>query len=648
MYEIVALEISEKRNVYNIVKELNLDDATNASALLIDQKYEHSLFSDEINEIVTRVTKIVNFNFINTVENDYEDYRNLVVMMANDYRVLLLAIAYRLNFMRKYKKLEIENRYDIGNRTLLVYAPLAHRLGLGAIKTELEELALYYMDPVTFKEIAKQVKLKKHERDKILEDTLKNIIALIPPEIQNFKISGRNKSIYSIYNKLKTKELSDLYDLQGIRIICNDISECYAILGIIHGAYQPVAGRFKDYIAVKKPNLYQSLHSTIISDKNVTVEIQIRTFEMDEIAEKGIAAHFLYKEGYNGDLNDIEEQIHIFRDVITNQIELSEEHTAFFESCIYTFTPNGKIISLPKNATAIDFAYQIHSSVAESMVNAIVNGVIRPIDSILENGDVISINTRKNVITCNENWLEACATTYAKKKIKACIKHKFIKENEVKIDNGKNILKELERRKLIPEINDAALLKLQRNKGLSSVAELYISVNDKKYSVELINDILEPKDNRPKFVTKNVEVASLEEIIISGAEGIKKEIAKCCNPVPGDDIVGVINSGKNIKIHRASCHNVKDIDNKLDATWNDNINETYVAKFEIHSLNSETLMNNIITVFSKEKVVMQSFNTTIYNDQAISNITFGIKNKLDLRKIKEKIEELSDVIYVVR
>lgn len=648
MYELVALEISEKRNVYSIVKELHLDDATNAASLLIDQKYETSLFSDEINEIVTRATKIVNFNFINTVDNDYEDYRNLVVMMAKDYRVLLLAISYRLNFMRKYKKLEIKHRHDIGNRTLLVYAPLAHRLGLGAIKTELEELALYYMDPVTFKTIAKQVKLKKHERDVILEDTLKNIIALIPPEIENFKISGRNKSIYSIYNKLKTKQLSDLYDLQGIRIICNDIAECYTILGIIHGAYQPVAGRFKDYIAVKKPNLYQSLHSTIISDNNVTVEIQIRTFEMDEIAEKGIAAHFLYKEGYNGDLDDIEEQIHIFRDVITNQIELSEEHTTLFESCIYTFTPNGKIISLPKNATAIDFAYRIHSNVAESMVNAIVNGVIRPIDSILENGDVISINTRKNIITCNENWLDACTTTYAKKKIKACLKHKFIKENEVKIENGKNILKELERRKLIPVINEAALVKLQRNKSLNSLAELYININDKKYSVELINDILEPKTNEQKIVTKEVAKSSLEEIIIPGAEGIKKEIAKCCNPVPGDDIIGVINSGRDIKIHRNCCYNVKNIENKLDAFWNEHINELYVAKLDIHSLNTDNIMNNIITALSKEKVVMQSFNTIIYNDQAVTHITFGISSKYDLRRIKEKIEELSDVIYVVR
>lgn len=648
MYETIALQISEKRKVYEIIKELDIDDAINSAALLLDQQYDKSLFSDEINFLTHRVERIINFDFTNFLDNDYEDYRNLIVMMSSDYRVIILAIAYRLNFMRKYKKLDIENRYDIGNRTLLVYAPLAHRLGLGQIKTELEELSLYYCDEKKFKEVASLIRLKKHERDQILDDAINKIKSIIPRTYNNITITGRNKSIYSIYNKLKTKELKDLYDLQGIRIICNDVSECYAILGLIHGSYQPVAGRFKDYIAVKKPNLYQSLHSTIIVENNNMVEIQIRTYEMDEIAERGIAAHFHYKEGGNFDLNDIEEQIHIFRDVINNTGELKEEHLSLFETSIYTFTPNGKIISLPKNASVIDFAYRIHSNVAESMVSAMVNGIIRPIDSILENGDIVSIKTRSNAKTCNEEWLEHATTAHARRKIRLFLKNKYAQENSTKIENGKNILKELERRKLIPEIQGNTLQRLQKSIGSSTQADVYIAINDKKLSVEDINDILTPKNKKPKLITREVAVSSLEEVIIKGAEGIKKEIAKCCLPIPGDEIVGVINSGKNIKIHRSSCHNIEDGDNVLDASWNKNVKETYVSRIEIHSLSTFDLLTSIITIFSREKIVMHNINSQTIKDQVVTKISFGVKNKDDLNNIMKKIEALKDVLYVVR
>lgn len=645
MQEQIALQISEKRKVYEIIKELDIDDAINAASLLIDQTYEQSLFAEEVNFLVNRVEPIVNFDFTNFKDNDYEDYRNLIIMMSSDYRVIVLCLAYRLNFMRKYKKLDINNKFHIGHTSLLIYAPLAHRLGLATIKTELEDLSLYYMNEIKYKEIAQLIKLKKHERDDILENTIAKIKSIIPKDYNNIKVSGRNKSIYSIYNKLKTKGIEELYDLQGIRVICNDIGECYAILGFIHGQYLPIPGRFKDYIAVKKPNLYQSLHSTIFVG-NTMVEIQIRTYEMDEIAEHGIAAHFHYKEGGNYDIKDIQEQIHIFRDVINNTGTLKEEHACLFETSIYTFTPNGKIISLPKNASVIDFAYRIHSNVAESMVSAIVNGIIRPIDSELKNGDVVSINTRKNIKTCNKEWLEHAKTAHAKRKIKAFLRSKYNSENVHKIENGKHILSELEKRKLIPEMNNHNLTKLQKALGLNSYHDLYIAINDKKLSVIQINNIL--KANEKKLVTREIKVDNLEEIIIKGAKGIKKEIAKCCMPIPGDDIIGVINSGKNIKIHQCNCHNISNNNNVMEAFWNEETSETYLTRLEIHALSSYDLLTNIATIFSKEKITIQKVKSQTIKDQTVTSIIFGIKSNTDLEYLINKIEQLEEILYIVR
>ncbi len=612
-------------------------------------------FGSNITKLVKGVTKLSKINF--STENDYliDYYKKIIVGMSEDVRVIIIKLADRLHNMRTLWALPEDRQKVKAHEALEILAPIAHHLGIHKIKSELEDLSLRYLKPDVFYDIAEKLNKTKLERDKTVYDMQQEVVYLLNEHHIKHEIKGRAKSIYSIYNKLdKGKKFSDIYDLLALRILVNTEQECYLALGLIHSKYRPLPKRFKDYIAMPKPNMYQSLHTTVFGTDGYLFEIQIRTYEMDEVAENGIASHWAYKEN-NGSkvtanlMNSTEQKLQFFKSIIdlSNNGLSSEEFVnsvkdEVLNNNIYVFTPKGDVIELPKGATALDFAYKIHTKVGESTVGAIVNNNIVPLNHELKDNDIVKINTNKNS-TPKKEWLNMVKLTQTKSKIKS-----FFSKNdkEIYIERGKYLLeKELRKKKIAYSdfLTEENINKICEALKVDGLEEVYHVIGNGKTSPLNVLHIINKEEEHPvKAVAKKVDVDA--DIIVSGIDKVKVNLANCCNPIYGDEIVGYITKGNGITVHRLNCHNLEMLEERtLEVNWNSNTNKRYLTCFLINTTTKDNHMLDLMQTISMQNINVDGIRTIDRNNYTSYEVTCYVTGIEQYQKI---VLSLSKYPYV--
>lgn len=634
--------ITHPLNVAQILTTIYADYETLCAGLMHDVLEDcdctieemEEMFGKNITKLVQGVTKLSKIHF--STENEYliDYYKKIIVGMSEDVRVIIIKLADRLHNMRTLWATPEDRQKVKAHEALDILAPIAHHLGIHKIKSELEDLSLRYLKPDVFYDIAEKLNKTKLERDKTVYDMLTEVSNLLTEHHIPHEIKGRAKSIYSIYNKLdKGKKFSDIYDLLALRILVNTEQECYLALGIIHSKFRPLPKRFKDYVAMPKPNMYQSLHTTVFGIDGYLFEIQIRTYEMDEIAENGIASHWAYKEngGSNSAANlqsTTEQKLQFFKSII----DLSKENMSSEEfvnsvkdevlnNNIYVFTPKGDVIELPRGATPIDFAYAIHTKVGETMVGAIVNNNIVPLNYELKDNDIVKINTNKNS-TPSKEWLNIVKATKTKNRIKS-----FFTKNdrEVYIERGSYLLeKELRKRKhsISEFLKDENVKKICEEIKVNDIEEIYLAIGNGKAPVNAVINIIHKNDDAPVPKVVKVTAKSIDaDIIVSGIDKVRVNLANCCNPVYGDPIVGYITKGNGITVHRLHCHNLSMLEERtLEVKWNDNSNKRYLTSLIIYTNTIENHMLDLMQTISMLNVNVDSMNTI----NKVNKITYEI------------------------
>lgn len=611
--ELLLLCKDEKEIVVSLEYLTKLQVPINSLKALIFYKLKLEP-SDEIKATVERLKELeLSSKFATNPENEKDIYRELFITLGNSIDVIILKLAIELGFLsaNKAKRCDV-NVQAVAKLSQDIYAPLCHRLGLGEMKVEFEDLSLYVLENEQYFKIAEKLKLKKNEREKLIEEMIEDISEQISQDVESFKIFGRSKHIYSIYNKLKklNKEYEDLYDLLAIRIICKTTVECYTILGLIHQIYPPLDNRFKDYIARPKPNMYQSLHTTVRGKNDLTFEIQIRTEEMDKIAELGVAAHFEYKEG-KANKHDVSKKLTNLKNFISSGDFEADDYKQILsqdilDDHVYALTPEKKIISLPLGATVVDFAFKIHSRVGEQMVGAKVNNKMVNYSQILKTNDVVEILIKKNAPGPNETWLDNCVTQHAKTKIKTYLKRSAEIESETSVERGQALIKyELRKRNISKNLFDDQKKKNEflKHYKLRSIYEALEQVAEHKISAAEIVDFY--NTDRKNIVTEIKYVNNIDtknSVIIPGAIDIKYELAKCCNPIFGDEIVARAKNGVAFKVHRKECKDAGN--NTLEAKWNPQVSKAskYSTKIKIVAIDNDKVLNDIINILSSANV----------------------------------------------
>ena len=661
-----------------ILAQLEMDDETICAGLMhdvledTDYSKEEMIneFGREITELVDGVTKLKNLQYKSKEEAQIESIRKMVLAMANDIRVIIIKLADRLHNMRTLEYKNREKQISTAKETLEIYVPIAHRLGINSVKWELEDLCLRYIDPVSYYSVAQQIDTKRSER----EHQIEKIMQVLSNELKkiniDFTMTGRPKGIYSIWNKMKKQDTSidNIFDLIAVRVIVKEISECYAVLGIVHNLWKPIPGRFKDYIAMPKPNFYQSLHTTVIGEKGQVFEVQIRTEEMHRNAEFGIANHWQYKEGkkkasnFDNRLNWIRQLIEWGKD--TSAYEFMDSFKGdLFNDEVYVFTPNGDVIDLAKGATPIDFAYRVHSEVGNTTVGAKVNGKIVSLDYKLKTGDIVKVLTSKNSSGPNLDWLEFVVSSNAKNKIKAFFK-KQSRENN--IENGResleNNLKEKEYDlKLI--LSNEFLDHLLDKYNSSSMDNIYASIGNGSTNVETIARILEKKydekygkkEDQSNLINKtdsNTSSNLSEGIIIDDLTNLDIKFAKCCSPVPGDPVIGYITTGRGITVHRKNCVNVRNLTNKdrfIKVQWNINTDSEFPIVINIISLDRPGYLADLTKELSKNGYNITSIRSKINADGTILiQLSIKVKSNNESETIFRNIKKIDGTLNVFR
>ncbi len=657
--------------VTDILVSLNVDSVTIISSLLHEVINHGNTTKEEIEEeFGTEVANIVNtISKINklTLNDDSESsaiyLRKVLVGLAEDVRVLFIKLADRLHNMRTIWALSPEDQKLKIRETETVLIPIAHRLGINSLKSELENLCLKYSRPDIYQDVLDKLNDSIEDLNSYLLEMKESISDILTEHGIKFEIKGRVKSVHSIYKKLaKGKKFSDIHDILALRVFVEKESDCYLVVGLIHAKYRPVPGRFKDYIAMPKENMYQSLHTTVFGRNGYHFEVQIRTYEMDEIAEKGMAAHWTYKEKGTVKIQKIMEQkLEMFRNLIESTNASSDTefeakvNTEFLSPMIYVFTPKGDVVELPIDATPVDFAYRIHSEVGDKMVGALVNEKIVPLNYALQDGDIVKINTN-NASTPSLEWLNFVKTTQAKNKIKSF----FSKQDRLNyITKGKNLLeKEIRKKKLaISEIlSDENITKILTELKLKDLEDLYLAIGSLRftptYIINLINqdrksvsDALLDKVLPKTYNTKNDYKG---DIIVSGTNDIKVTIAKCCKPVFGDEIVGYVTRGEGVSVHRKNCKNVKDNKRLIAVSWNEVTDKTYLTDLKIESLPNKNALLEIITKASLRNVYVETIKNNDYDTHSLFELTLKIKQKEDLDKFITDLEILPYIKEVTR
>jgi GTP pyrophosphokinase len=669
-----------------ILANIGMDDATVCAALLHDvvedtDSTEEDLakeFGDEIATMVDGVTKLGKLNYVSLKEQQVEDYRKMFLAMGKDIRVILIKLADRLHNMRTLKHLSRDRQIANAQETMDLYAPLANRLGMYSLKWELEDLSFKYLYPEDYREIVEGLDKKREERLSFIEKIMDEIKKELKVQHIDAEITGRAKHLYSIYRKMKrdNKTLDQIYDLFALRIIVNSVKDCYAALGIVHDLYNPMPGRFKDYIAVPKPNMYQSLHTTLIGPKGTPFEVQIRTWDMHRIAEFGIAAHWAYKEaGKNKKENVVvtDDKLAWLRETLEWQKDMQDPEdflntlkTELFEDEVYVFTPKGDIKVLPRGSTPIDFAYSIHAQVGHRMVGCKINSKMMPIITKLKNGDIVEIITSDNAKGPSRDWLKFIKSSSAKNKIQAWFKKEQREENIVK---GKELIeKEIKRIGINqveihkPEYIQAALDRYK----YQTVEDMYAAVGFGAISTgKVIARMLEEykKVNQDDDIEKKIEALSNQKkttnnipksgIIVKGIDNCLIKLSKCCNPVPGDNIIGYITKGRGVSIHTTECANVKDLlqepDRIIDVEWIGEKSSSYNVDIEVYSNDRTGLLADIIKAIYDVKTKLVAVNSKANKDRiVITEITIEVKNLEELNKTLKSIRKVDSVFEVQR
>ncbi len=677
-----------------ILAELKMDPETVSAGFLHDVVEDTpviladigELFGKDIEVIVDGVTKLSKIRYKSHKEQLAENHRKLLLAMSKDLRVIIVKLADRLHNMRTLKHLRPDKQRRIANETLEIYAPLADRLGISTIKWELEDTSLRYLNPQQYYRIVHLMNSRRDERLQYINEAIDEIKgAIVDLKLKDCEIYGRPKHIYSIYRKMRDqhKQFSQIYDLLAIRVIVKSIKDCYAVLGAIHTKWTPMPGRFKDYIAMPKANMYQSLHTTLIGPNGTPFEVQIRTEEMHRVAEYGIAAHWAYKEGKTDGVKETTtgEKLNLFKEIIELQNE-SSDASDFMESVkgdlfsdrVYVFTPKGDVFELPKGAGPLDMAYSIHTEIGNHTTGAKVNGKIVPLDYQVKNGDIVDILTSQNSAGPSRDWLELVHTNKARNKVKRFFKQQDRIQN---IDRGKDILEEA----LIEEgynVHDVL-----NTKNIERVlAKRHISTSDDMYAALgfgelqpagviniLTQDIREQKElQRKKQQEKdlledhkgiknnnaNSKNKHDESVLIEGIDNLLVRLSHCCNPIPGDEIVGYITKGRGVSVHRTDCPNVKNAEQSgtrlIDVSWNvvSDDRTHYNTDLEIQGYNRSGLLNDVLQAINNTTKQLNSINGRIdHNKMATIDVTVGIRDKVHLQRVIDNIKRVPDV-YVVK
>lgn len=653
--------------VAEILVEQNVDAETIAAALLhetmnhANTTYEEIVekTNEEVAKIVLMASKINRLELADEKESSSYYLRKVLVGMAEDVRVLILKLADRLHNMRTAYALSEEEQKRKATETMNVLIPIAHRLGINGIKSELEELSLKYLEPEKYREIEQKLNATKEEMNELLNEMKEEISDILSEHDIAFTLKGRVKSIYSIYRKLeKGRKWSDIYDILALRVYVEKESDCYLAVGLIHAKFRPIPNRFKDYIAIPKANMYQSLHTTVFGIDGNLFEIQIRTYEMDEIAEKGIASHWSYKEkGTVKIQHAMEQKLEMFRNLIdasnnetTSDSEFEQTvNKEILSDSIFCFTPKGDVVELPNDSTPLDFAYRIHSKVGEHTTGAIVNDSIVTLDYKLQDGDIIKILTNASS-SPKKDWLKIVTTSQAKNKIKAFFSKK---DREVYIEKGKILLeKDLKKAKITLNdfYNDDVIEKILKDLKLNELDEIYFGIGSLRYTssyiIELIKedkknltDLFLKKVNSSKSLHKNYN----KDILVSNYDDILVSIAQCCKPVKGDKIVGYISKGKGIIVHKQDCKCISDSKKLIDVTWNMENESNYITEIKITVDLGKNYLLNILTVASTKNIYFDSIKTT-ENDVAI---TYQINVKVkSIEELNSFLNELNRLKYV--
>ena len=654
-------------NVAMILTEIYADSQTLATALLhdvinfTDTKIEdiEKEFGSEIKNLVDGISRINKLSLSADNEALASYHKKILVGLSGDVRIIILKIADRLHNMRTLWAIPERKRKEKAKETLEILVPIAHRLGINHIKSELEDLSLKYYKPEVYNDILEKLSESRQELDKSVEKMMDSVSKILDSNNIKHEMKGRTKSVYSIYNKLqKGKMFNQIYDILALRYLVNTEAECYLALGLIHAKYKPVPKRFKDYIARPKANGYQSLHTTVFGVDGKLFEIQIRTYEMDKVAEYGFASHWSYKENGVNKVNAMEQKLKSFRSIIElneQQVEGEEfvntvKNEVFNPSNIYVYTPKGDVFELPVGSTPIDFAYRVHTSVGHQMIGAIVNDNIVPLDYKLKNNDIVKINTNKHSKGPSKEWINICFTTSAKNKIKAF----FSKiDKEKVISDGKDmLLKAIRRKKLsISDImNEKKLSIALDDLGLNNENELYYEIGLGKYKpTTIIKTILGETEEEKRVLDKVLKYSSKQmeasgDIIIDGMDDLKVSFGGCCKPIKGDQIVGYISKGNGITIHRKNCHNICDINDRIiSASWNLNSHKKYVANVLIYTIKKENLLLDIISKTTSFNIGIKSVNTIVNTDYNVYDIDILIE---DTDKLKSYISSVSQLPYV--
>ena len=680
-----------------ILAELELDMETITAGILHDiiedtpYTYEDiaHLFSEEIAALVDGVTKLGKLSYTTKEEAQAENYRKMFLAMAKDIRVILIKLADRLHNMRTLNYMTPEKQREKAQETLDIYAPLAHRLGISKIRSEMEDLCFKYLNPDAYFDLAAKIQKKKEERDQFVQSMVQELQTKMNEAGIKGKVYGRTKHFFSIYKKMvnQNKTLDQIYDLFAIRALVDSVKDCYAVLGIVHTAYTPMPGRFKDYIAMPKPNMYQSLHNTLIGPHGQVFEVQIRTWEMHRTSEYGIAAHWKYKEGRANEKSSKaqkseEAKLAWLRQIMEWQKDMSDNKEYLdtikldlniYSTQVYAFTPQGDVIQLTKDSTPIDFAYMIHSAVGNKMVGARVNNKIVPLDHKIQNGDIVEIITSQNSKGPNRDWLAIVKTAQARTKIK-----QWFKKEENIIRGREMILADIKKKGyqpqdlLRPEWEEIVLVKydfktwdallaavgyggMKEGQVVNRLKDEYLKEKRKTQTAEdALKDFEKTIDQKPVKKHK-----SKSGVVVEGIGDVAVRFSKCCSPVPGDEIIGFVTRGRGVTIHRTDCINVINLSNEergrlINAEWDTQFakgesNTSYLAELKVVANDRVGLIVEISRQLADDDISVKGFNVRTTKDmQAILNVTIEIKTKEQLERVVTRLKNLRDVTEVER
>ena len=683
-----------------ILAELELDMETITAGILHDiiedtpYTYEDiaHLFSEEIAALVDGVTKLGKLSYTTKEEAQAENYRKMFLAMAKDIRVILIKLADRLHNMRTLNYMTPEKQREKAQETLDIYAPLAHRLGISKIRSEMEDLCFKYLNPDAYFDLAAKIQKKKEERDQFVQSMVQELQTKMNEAGIKGKVYGRTKHFFSIYKKMvnQNKTLDQIYDLFAIRALVDSVKDCYAVLGIVHTAYTPMPGRFKDYIAMPKPNMYQSLHNTLIGPHGQVFEVQIRTWEMHRTSEYGIAAHWKYKEGRANEKSSKaqkseEAKLAWLREIMEWQKDMSDNKEYLdtikldlniYSTQVYAFTPQGDVIQLTKDSTPIDFAYMIHSAVGNKMVGARVNNKIVPLDHKIQNGDIVEIITSQNSKGPNRDWLAIVKTAQARTKIKQWFKKEEKEENIIR--GREMILADIKKKGyqpqdlLRPEWEEIVLVKydfktwdallaavgyggMKEGQVVNRLKDEYLKEKRKTQTAEdALKDFEKTIDQKPVKKHK-----SKSGVVVEGIGDVAVRFSKCCSPVPGDEIIGFVTRGRGVTIHRTDCINVINLSNEergrlINAEWDTQFakgesNTSYLAELKVVANDRVGLIVEISRQLADDDISVKGFNVRTTKDmQAILNVTIEIKTKEQLERVVTRLKNLRDVTEVER